>query len=241
MKGHAMTLKTLIESSFPYIVMLSIVTGCESGQIIENDREAPGDSITLFDATHVIQDNWRHLPIRGKTDYRLVPDDGGVAIRAEGKISASGLIRTVEVNSKICPTLEWRWKVEKLQGMADLKQKQYEDVAASIFLLFGDPGFMASPEPVPTLRYVWTNEKFSQGEIIDNPYLPGVVRSIVIRTGEVGDWFTERRNIFRDYKTAFGSNPKESVHAVALFTDNDQTKEPVVAYYRWANMVCGDG
>ncbi|MEE8302032.1 MAG: hypothetical protein V3S24_06295 [Candidatus Tectomicrobia bacterium] len=32
--------------------------------------------------------------------------------------------------------------------------------------------------------------------------------------------------------------PKDHIQAIALFTDNDQTKQPVQAYYGWARVVC---
>ncbi len=32
--------------------------------------------------------------------------------------------------------------------------------------------------------------------------------------------------------------PDDSVHAVVLFTDNDQTKQKVVAYYGWIRSLC---
>lgn len=212
--------------------------GC--GTLRLEDQAAGGNSNLemLFDAATAIQDDWTHLPLRGTTEYRLTATDNSVAIRAVPKSSASGLIRSVDVDPVRCPTLEWRWRVDRLQESADLRTKNKEDVAASIFLLFGDPGFMSNPEPVPTLRYVWTNGLHQKGDVIDNPYLPGVVRSIVIQTGDAGSWHVEKRNIVQDYERAFGSAPKDTVHAIALFTDNDQTKEEAVALYAWAKLHC---
>jgi hypothetical protein len=34
-----------------------------------------------------------------------------------------------------------------------------------------------------------------------------------------------------DFRRSFGREPPEPVEVVALFTDNDQTREPVEAYY----------
>jgi len=95
-------------------------------------------------------------------------------------------------------------------------------------------------KPVPTLRYVWTNGAVPAGAVIDNPYLPGTVRSIVVKSGteRIGTWVIERRNMVDDYVRAFGSQPANGIHAIALFTDNDQTKEPVEAYYGWGRVVC---
>ena len=40
-----------------------------------------------------------------------------------------------------------------------------------------------------------------------------------------------------DFRRAFGRDPESPVRAVAIFTDNDQTAEPVTAYYE--RISCG--
>ncbi len=201
---------------------------------------APKNTIFLFDPATVIQDQWQHMPLRWETEYRLAYLDGRLALRAVGRESASGVIRRVHVDPNRCPILEWTWRVEKLQSSADLRFKESDDVAASLFLLFGDPGFFSDPDPVPTLRYVWTTDRAVENEVIDNPYMPGVVRNIVVRIGaeHIGQWVTERRNIVADFERAFGERPKYAIEAFALFTDNDQTKEAVEAYYAYARLLC---
>lgn len=206
----------------------------------ETGADPTGRTIPLFGAETVIADQWQHLPLQGKTEYRITAHQGLIAIRGVGKHSASGLIRRVTGDLSRCSEIAWSWAVTKIQPSADLRVKERDDVAASIFLLFGDPGFLSNPEPVPTLRYVWTNERHSQDTVVDNPYMPGVVRSIVVRSGDVGlgSWRHERRNVAEDFKRAFGSAPTAPIHAIALFTDNDQTHEPVEAFYGAAKMVC---
>jgi hypothetical protein len=202
---------------------------------------APSDQgFAVFDPATVIQDDWAHLPLHGTTDYRMAFVDGRLAIRAQGRRSASGLIRRVTIDPARCPELEWSWRVEHLQPGADLRMRQGDDVAASIFLLFGDPGFLTDPDPVPTLRYVWTNAQLAQEAVIDSPYMPGLVRSLVIENGggRLGAWVTERRDIAADYWRAFGRAPSAPVNAVVIFTDNDQTGEPVLAHYGRAQALC---
>jgi hypothetical protein len=96
------------------------------------------------------------------------------------------------------------------------------------FVLFGDPNSLQGidPQPVPSLRYAWTGGMESKGEIIDNPVLPGTVRSIVIRNHEdkLSSWFTESRNLLDDFMAAFGREPAEPQQGLNLLTDNDQTK-----------------
>lgn len=149
-------------------------------------------------------------------------------------------MRTVLADPYRCQTIEWLWRTEKIQPSADIRTRDREDVAASLFVLFGDPGEPFNPTPVPTLRYAWTNQTTDQGVIVDSPYLPGTVRSIVVRSGATkqGKWLKERRNLVRDFEQAFGHPPKDSIHRVALFTDNDQTREPAEAYYAWARLLC---
>ena len=194
----------------------------------------------LFDATTTIQDQWQHMPLRGETEYRLAVMNGRLGIRAVGRESASGLIRRVSVDPRQCPVIEWSWLVTRIQPDADLRVKEAEDVAASVYILFGDPGFLFDPKPVPTLRYVWTNGRLPLDAVIDSPYLPGTVRSVVVESGggRAGTWVTERRNMLKDFERAFGYPPKENIQAIALFTDNDQTLQPVEAYYGWAQVVC---
>lgn len=203
---------------------------------------APERSATeyLFTASSVIEDEWQHLRFRGSTEYRVEEYRERLAIVARGRESASGLIRRVEFDTGRCPEIEWSWTVSVLQPSADIRIKEREDVAASIFLMFGDPGFAFEPLSVPTLRYVWTNERIAAERVIDSPYLPGTVRSLVVESGSLrgGRWTTYRRDVGRDFRSAFGYAPPGPVQAIAIFTDNDQTGEAVEAYYEWARILC---
>lgn len=235
-----MSAGTLTPHTLSVLVTLAIL-GCSSAQQQPDQiSEKEFSSERLFDATTILNDDWMHVVFSGKTEYRLAILHNRIAIRAMGRHSASGLIRYVAIDPIRCPIVEWSWSVTRIQLSADLNVKALEDIAASVFLLFGDPGMLFDPEPVPTLRYVWTNERLPLGSVIDNPYLPGVVKSIVVRRGTSMDklWVTERRNIVEDFTLAFGYAPTEPIQAVVLFTDNDQTNEPVEAYYGTGYAVC---
>ncbi|MGF1593168.1 MAG: DUF3047 domain-containing protein [Kiloniellaceae bacterium] len=194
----------------------------------------------LFDPAAAIQQGWIEMALVGHTDYRIDSYQDRLSIRAEGRRSASGLVLPVDFDAEVCPFLEWDWRVEVLQESASLFEKDLEDVAASIYVMFGDPGSFAAPQPVPTLRYVWTTERMPEETIVDSPYLPGVVRSIVVQGGIESPlaWVRERRDLVADFQAAFGRQPRERVQAIALFTDNDQTQEPVIAHYGAARLFC---
>lgn len=219
---------------------LWLLAGCSAtSEPVEHASQS--DAVRLFDPAAVLQDNWSHVHLKGgDTQYRIAIMDERLAIQARGEESASALMRRVSVDPAECPTFEWSWNVTQMQPSANLRTREGDDVAASVFLLFGDPGFLFDPRPVPTIRYVWTNHDATAGEVIDNPYMPGVVRNVVVRSGRehLGQWITERRDIADDFVRAFGEKPTSKVHAVALFTDNDQTKEPVEAYYGRGTARC---
>jgi len=217
--------------------------GCASGGAAERPAAEHEPGVReLFSAATSIQDAWMHLPLKGFTEYRLVAVGDEVAIHARGRRSASGLIRPIRLDAARCPWLEWSWQVAELQPDADIRKRDQDDVAASIFLLFGDPGGLDDPKPVPTLRYVWTSRHTPQGSIVDSPYLSGIVQSLVVESGsaKLGHFVTERRNIAADFEHAFGHPPEEEASAIVLFTDNDQTEEDVSSYYAWARAICAD-
>ena len=224
------------------VLACMFATGCAGLSPQPVGDPASGDaSREILNVATIIQDQWSELPIKGRTQYRIVSKDGRLAIQAVGRNAASGLIRAVDIDTAECPTLEWMWRVDTLQTTADIRGRSKEDVAASLFLLFGDVGFLAQPEPVPTLRYVWTSATSAREAIITSAYVDSV-KSLVVESGEalLGQWVTERRNIVADYQRAFGHPPDDSIQSLAIFTDTDQTKEPVESYYGWIRVNCVD-
>lgn len=192
---------------------------------------ALGGEIVLLDPREPIETNWTHRGFGRKTEYSRVEIAGIAAIRAIGRGSASGLHREARILPAQYPWLEWSWRVDKLQERADLRDAGRDDFGAAIFLIFGRPGLLR--RDVPTLSYVWTNDKLRVGDVVSSPHHRGTSRSIVLQAGtrNLGSWLRERRNIVEDYRSAFGSDPPGALEMVAIWTDNDQTGEPVEAYY----------
>jgi len=221
---------------------LLVLAACASQPQVQRDGTFDRPD-TLFDPARAIQQDWMEMAFVGHTDYRIASSQDRLSIRAQGQRSASGLVLPVDFDAELCPYLEWDWRVEELQESASLFEKDLEDVAASIFVMFGDPGSFAAPRPVPTLRYVWTTARVPEETIVDSPYLPGVVRSIVVQGGIVSPlaWVSEKRDLVADFQAAFGKLPPDRVQAIAIFTDNDQTQEPVVAHYGAARLLCAAG
>ncbi|HEX7766810.1 MAG TPA: DUF3047 domain-containing protein, partial [Nitrospira sp.] len=89
--------------------------------------------------------------------------------------------------------------------------------------LFGDI-------PIGALNYIWET-KTPVGTIVENAYTD-FAQMIVVESGpsRVGMWVEEERNIYEDYKKAFGEEPP-LINGVAIMSDTDNTKERAVAFY----------
>lgn len=227
------------------LVFVLLVGGCAAEPAPTAQRAAdslPTEAVpvSLFEASDAAEKRWRKVSVWGRSEFRLVAVDDVIAIRAETAGSSGALVRLVDIDPAICPEVEWTWQVEKMPPLADLSSRASEDVAASIFFAFGDPGSLTNPDPVPTLRYAWATETNPVEQVIDSPYFPGVIRTLVVRSGdaEVGAWITERRNLNEDFETAFGRPPDSRIEVVAIFTDSDHGTSPAIANYRSAGVSC---
>lgn len=190
-----------------------------------------GEPLGLADPTVRIEEAWTPQRFRGETEYEKTAIGGVAAIRAIGRNSASGLYRRVAYQLTEYPWLEWTWRIDRLQLTADIRVKDREDFAAAIFLIFDQPGML--DHDAPTLAYVWTSDLLPENAIVDSPHRPSMLRYLVVRSGgnRLGQWVRERRNVLEDFSRAFGREPPQIVEVLAIFTDNDQTGEPVEAYY----------
>lgn len=200
----------------------------------------PVEVIPVLDPPRSFEEGWEPIVLSGETRYTLANAGDRLALHAVANDSASGLIRRLRIDPEACPIVEWSWRVDRLQPGADLHEKGKDDVAASLFFLFGNPEAGFGFRRVPTIRYVWTNGTSRNGEVIDNPHLPGTVRSIVVRNADapLGRWQQERRDLLVDFRLGFGREPDDVIEAVALLSDSDQTHESVDAWYGAARVLC---
>jgi len=222
-----------------YLVFVVAVTGCTStSEIIltgaDQDR-------VLLDPSEGLDETWEQQGLgRGKTTYTQTMNHLGTTITATGNHSASILYKVFEGIDLSCNTLQWDWLVEELQETSNLRIKGMDDVGASIMVSFGDPGVFRD-RPVPILKYVWANEDHVENDIITGPYQTRYVRTIIVRSGPRAQdsLVRERRNLVTDFNNAFGRPSGGKIYAIGLFTDNDDTGEPVTAHYGPVVLICG--
>jgi hypothetical protein len=166
-------------------------------------------------------------------------------VKAVSDAAASGLPKAINIDPKEYPIVRWRWKVENVLKHSDVTRKDGDDYPARLYITFAyDPDkvslgkklrFKAGQAifgdiPIGALNYIWdTNTPI--GTIVENSYT-NFAQMVVVESGtqKVGRWVSEERNIYEDYKQAFGEEPP-LMNGVAIMTDTDNTKEQATAYY----------
>jgi len=195
-----------------------------------------------------IPDGWKPLTFKKipkLTTYELVKDGESVVVKAVSDASASGLTKEVKIDPKEFPVVQWRWKVDNLLKHSDATRKDGDDYPARLYITFEyDPDKVSFGKklkfkagqvifgdiPIGAINYVWET-KTPVGTIIDNAYTD-FVKMVVVESGpqKIGMWIDEERNIYEDYKNAFGEEPS-MINGVAIMSDTDNTKEQATAYY----------
>ena len=193
--------------------------------------------------------DWKPLTFRKierHTTYNLVKDNDTVVVKAVSAASASGLIRETKINSKEYPVVQWRWKVDNILRKGDVHQKDGDDYPARIYITFeydaSKLGFFEKAKyetvrllygqypPLAAINYIWES-KAPIGTRVPNPYTNRVMMYVVESgTAKLNQWVDEKRNIYEDYRNAFGEEPP-MISGIAIMTDTDNTGESATAYY----------
>ena len=190
--------------------------------------------------------NWTLSKFKKPTQYKLVSESGGTVVKASADASASGLVHRVAIDPRTYPLLSWRWKVDELIAKADNTRKNTEDSPVRVVVSFeGDLDKLSLDDrifydnvrlitgqdlPYATLMYIWENR------VPKNTVIPSLhtsrIRMVVAESGRdrLGVWQEVTRNLYDDYRTAFGEEPGR-ITAIGIMTDTDNTGENVHAYY----------
>ncbi len=215
----------------------------QSGTVIEVG------TFSTATAGNTLPPDWKPLTfkkIERHTTYKLVKDDDTVVVKAVAEASASGLTREIKINAKEFPIVQWRWKVTNILKKGDVLRKEGDDYPARLYITFefdaSKLGFFEKVKyetvklfygqypPLGAINYIWES-KAPIGTVVPNPYTDRV-KMIVIESGEakLNQWVNEERNVYEDYKKAFGEEPP-MISGIAIMTDTDNTGESATAYY----------
>ncbi|NQT90071.1 MAG: DUF3047 domain-containing protein [Candidatus Omnitrophica bacterium] len=183
---------------------------------------------------------WEEKIFKGRVLY--VVEDGklGRYLSAYSKESASGIFYKIKFDPKKEPMVSWKWKVVKFPEKKSMRSEsdwiEKDDYAARFYVIFPRLAFNLTK----SLEYVW-DEDIPEGTVMTSPYFKNI-KIIVIESGKknLGKWVSEERNVYEDYKLAFGRNPGEA-GAIAIMTDTDNSLSTAEAHYDEVKVGYKDG
>lgn len=174
---------------------------------------------------------WEEKIFKGRVLYSVKVGRTDGYLDAYSQSAASAIIYHVKFDPKKAPLVSWKWKVIKFperKGGADAQGNWIEkdDYAARVYVIFPRFPFFR----LQCLEYIWDRD-LPKEAILTNKNFTNL-KLIVAESGEanLGKWVYEERNIYQDFKKAFGREPG-TVGAVAIMTDAENTASIAAAQY----------
>lgn len=157
----------------------------------------------------------------------LIEEDGRKALRLSSEKNSFGVYKEFDFRVETTPVLTWEWKVTRLPEKGDVRERDKDDQAAQIYVMF--PRF---PKMLNTrlVGYLWESnapkdEKFTSKKSSNTRY-------IILQSGNenLGKWMKEKRNVYEDYRTLFGEEPPEG-GGITMMIDSDDTGSSAESYF----------
>jgi len=169
---------------------------------------------------------WESKSFKGHTEYLIQHENGHAIVMAVSRASASGMYRKIHFDPATYRYLRWSWKIAHTISGGDERSKSGDDYAARVYVLFPGRYFWQ----MKAIVYIWAN-RLPVGESIPNPYTSSA-KMVAVESGDgkAGQWLTEERDLYADYRRLFGQEPHDA-EAVAIMTDTDNTGGSAEAWY----------
>lgn len=189
---------------------------------------------------------WRITPQKNKTEYTLAQYEGKTVLHASSDTAASGLVLPLKPRDAEGQLLQWQWKALDYIPSANLHESSRDDAPLRILVAFdGDKSKLPVRDqmvfemakivsghdlPYASLMYVWA-AKSPIETVISSPRTSRIKMIVVNSGGDgVGVWQNHRRDLAKDFQTAFSEAPGKII-GLGLLTDTDNTRTQVNAIY----------
>lgn len=209
-----------------HLLTLLLAAALAAGPAWAGPREGPLGRIDDFDRfpTGSFPTGWQARGGSGEEVYRIGRgEEAFLAARSKG--NAVAIAQEFKYSLSDFPILSWEWRALKLPVKGDERTKETNDSAAAIYVIF--QGWL-NPR---NIKYVWSTT-LAPGTLTESPY-SSQTKIVVLESGpaKLGQWVTEKVNVLEDYRRLFGQD-LESVQAIGLMTDSDNTRSAAEADYR---------
>jgi hypothetical protein len=212
-------MKTLCIPLSLILIFLQLPFGPQPSEKIEEEEKTPVKG-------------WRLVSYFATPPTQYSTSGKGI-IKAESLGGRASLFKEVGEKEKSFSRLSWKWKISNVVHSAIETRKDRFDAAARVMVVFGRGGGFRGFGREPSgfkIEYIWASH-LPRGHIFDHPG-EKYCKIFILESGEgkAGQWVYEERNLHKDYKKVFGTEPSELL-AIGIQTDTDHSNEKVTAYY----------
>ena len=168
---------------------------------------------------------WELKENEGAPQITLVKENNDHVLHLVSDRASFGLTKEVEVDPKQYPFINFRWKAVELPKGGDFRQKETDDQAGQVYVVFGTFKLTAK-----IVGYLWDNKAPKLTTGVSPAW--GKTRLIVLQSGSenIGKWMWEKRNVYDDYKALFGKEPPKA-NLISIFINSQHTKSRAECYY----------
>jgi hypothetical protein len=215
-----------MKKSFVVLFLLLLASGIVSAAIVLSDEPELVRTVEDFSSFEEgsFPEGWKSRGGEGSEVYR-VRSDHEPYLEAHARQSAVTIAKECEYELTEYPYLSWQWRVIELPKGGDERYKKTGDSAAAIYVIF-EGRFRPK-----SIKYVWS-ASLPRGTTTESPY--NSKTKIVVMQNQcspMDEWVSERVNVYADYQRLFGDET-ESVQAIGLMSDSDNTQSTAVAHYK---------
>jgi hypothetical protein len=215
-----------MKKSFVVLFLLLLASGIVSAAIVLSDEPELVRTVEDFSSFEEgsFPEGWKSRGGEGSEVYR-VRSDHEHYLEAHARQSAVTIAKEFEYELTEYPYMSWQWRVIELPKGGDERYKKTGDSAAAIYVIF-EGRFRPK-----SIKYVWS-ASLPRGTTTESPY--NSKTKIVVMQNQcspMDEWVSERVNVYADYQRLFGDET-ESVQAIGLMSDSDNTQSTAVAHYK---------
>jgi len=176
-----------------------------------------------FNSPSNFYDLWKIKKWKGAVALDFLTGQAGPYLELTATDSSWAFVRAVDEDLAVSPFLEWEWKADAIPQGGDGRIKDRDDEAAQVYLFSPGSGFFSKLDP-RIVGYTWETVP-PKGTFYHSPKNDNT-RVFVLRneSDPKGAWFSERRDVARDFTAAFGGAQAPKPTAVCIQIDSDDTR-----------------
>ena len=211
------------------LLLFTALFAVPTGKCLANPGIVPVSRFTNLAMPGGIPEGWILEKKTGQPVMKMIKDDSAFYLQLISSGDSSfGLRKETRVDVKKYPVLSWRWKVIKLPRGGDVRKSSTDDQALQLYVAFKESGLLGLNTPI--IGYIWDNEAPKDWSGRSAQFGGDKLRYIVLRnkTDKVGQWYTEKRNVYQDYKKLFADLKKDDLPGLTtglqIYINSQRTK-----------------